>query len=78
MKLQALLIMKLKKKICENLVNLKFDMTVFFITHRLSAIQNADLIVVLNGGLVDEFGTHEELIKKRGRYFAFLDNHKEK
>ncbi len=67
-----------EKKICENLVNLKFNMTVFFITHRLSAIRNADSILVLNEGLVDEFGTHEELIKKRGRYYAFLNNHKEK
>ena len=42
----------------------------FFITHRLSTIRQADVIVMLHQGAVVEVGTHEELMKHRGRYYA--------
>ena len=44
--------------------------TVFFITHRLSTIRRADLIVMLHEGAVVETGTHDELMGRRGRYYA--------
>jgi ATP-binding cassette subfamily B (MDR/TAP) protein 1 len=44
--------------------------TTVAIAHRLSAIQNADLICYLEDGLIVEAGTHAELIRKRGRYFT--------
>jgi ATP-binding cassette subfamily B protein len=44
--------------------------TVLFITHRLSSIKNADLIVCMGNGSVLEIGTHEELMNRRGAYFA--------
>jgi ATP-binding cassette subfamily B protein len=43
--------------------------TVFYITHRLGTIKNADVIVMMDSGSVVEQGTHEELMALRGRYY---------
>ena len=44
------------------------DRTTFVIAHRLSTIQQADQILVIEGGKIVERGKHEELIDKMGRY----------
>ncbi|MEA4838496.1 MAG: ABC transporter ATP-binding protein [Rhodospirillaceae bacterium] len=54
----------------EAIANLMQDRTVFVIAHRLSTIRNADKIVVINGGMIIEQGTHSELMEKKGAYFA--------
>ena len=59
-----------ERKVCDNLLENLNDRTVFFITHRLSTIRNADVIVMLDKGAVVELGTHDELMDHRGRYFA--------
>ena len=47
--------------------------TVLVIAHRLSTIQKADKIAVIEKGRVCEVGTHNDLIKKQGRYKDFCD-----
>lgn len=48
--------------------NLGKDKTVIMIAHRLSTIKNVDKIYVINDGKIEEQGTHEELINKKGIY----------
>ena len=43
--------------------------TVFVIAHRLSTVQNSDVIMVLDNGVIIERGSHDELIAKRGKYY---------
>jgi ATP-binding cassette subfamily B protein len=59
-----------ERRVCDNLVENLAHCTVFFITHRLSTIRRADLIVMLHQGAIVETGTHDELIARRGRYYA--------
>jgi ATP-binding cassette subfamily B protein len=47
--------------------------TSIVIAHRLSTIINADQILVIDGGLIVERGTHEQLVEKRGLYFDLYE-----
>ena len=49
---------------------LKEKKTVVMIAHTLSIVKNADQILVVAGGKIVENGTHEELLKKNGKYAA--------
>nr|XP_014989383.1 ATP-binding cassette sub-family B member 5 [Macaca mulatta] len=51
----------------------KTGRTCLVVTHRLSAIQNADLIVVLHNGKIKEQGTHQELLRNRDIYFKLVN-----
>jgi len=59
-----------ERRVCNNLIESVSHCTVFFITHRLSTIRQADLIVMMHQGAVVETGTHDELISRKGRYYA--------
>lgn len=59
-----------ERKVCDNIAKDYTNSTIFFITHRLSTIKNADIIVYLNDGVISEIGTHNELIDIKGRYYA--------
>jgi HlyB family type I secretion system ABC transporter len=54
-----------------NLNTILKDRTTLVIAHRLSTIRNADLILVLDRGILIERGTHQELMDKKGHYFYF-------
>lgn len=54
--------------------NLMQDRTVFVIAHRLSTVQNADKIVVINDGQIIEQGTHEELLNETNGAYKALYN----
>jgi ATP-binding cassette, subfamily B, bacterial len=51
--------------------------TSFVIAHRLSTIAHADLIVVMEGGRIVESGTHADLMRARGTYFAMVTRQQE-
>lgn len=55
----------------EALDKAKEGRTCITIAHRLTTIQDADLICVLEKGKIVEMGKHQELIAKRGNYFNF-------
>ncbi|MBI5464093.1 MAG: ABC transporter ATP-binding protein [Ignavibacteriales bacterium] len=57
-----------EEKILQRLREFMKDRTSIIISHRISTVKNADLIVVLDQGAIVERGTHEELIDRRGIY----------
>ncbi len=52
-----------------NLKTILKGRTSLIIAHRLSTVRNADLILVLDRGVLVESGTHEDLIAKKGHYY---------
>jgi ATP-binding cassette subfamily B protein len=58
-----------EKQIQNALNNLTQNKTTFVIAHRLSTIRNSDLIIVMDQGEIKEQGTHEELLKRKGKYY---------
>jgi len=60
---------KNEKEIQETLDSISKDRTTIVIAHRLSTVKNADKIFLLGSGELLESGTHDELIKKEGKYY---------
>ena len=65
---------KNERIIMENLNTFFKDKTVVIIAHRLSTVKNAHNIVVIDDGQIDESGTHDTLIQKRGTYYNLVKN----
>ena len=59
-----------EREIREALTNASEGRSVLTIAHRLSTIADADRIIVLENGSIVEIGTHEALLRKRGRYYS--------
>lgn len=58
-----------EKKIQESIENLVRDRTTLVVAHRLSTIRNADKIAVIGNGGLEEFGTYDELMEKKGEFY---------
>ena len=70
--------MRTEKEVQEALDHLSQHRTTIIIAHRLSTVKNADCIYVLDHGRIIESGKHEELIRKRGKYFQLYETQRSK
>lgn len=59
-----------EQQVLENLQRFCQGKTVFMIAHRFEPLQKADLILVLEKGVLMEQGTHRQLLQKKGLYFS--------
>ncbi|HGY5555170.1 MAG TPA: peptidase domain-containing ABC transporter, partial [Prochlorococcus sp.] len=59
-----------ERRVYKNLIDHFRGTTMFIVTHRLSTIIGADMIIMLDDGVVVETGSHAQLMDKRGRYYA--------
>lgn len=59
-----------ERRIFANLAHHFSNQTILFISHRIAALKWVDRIVVLNQGAVEDQGTHEQLIGRRGSYLC--------
>lgn len=66
-----------EKIIMDNIYSLAKSKTILVISHRLANVIQADNIYYLEDGIVKEKGTHEELLKKGGRYYSLYKKQKE-
>jgi ATP-binding cassette, subfamily B, bacterial HlyB/CyaB len=57
-----------ERQVCQNLATAFAGRTVFFITHRLGTLKQADLILMMDQGRIIEQGTHNELLTLDGAY----------
>jgi len=60
--------------IMKNLNEYFIGKTAIIVAHRLSTVQNANKIVVMENGKIIEVGTHISLLKKRGHYYKLVKN----
>lgn len=63
-----------EKQLLIALKNLLKDKTTIVIAHKLSTVRNADQIIVLKNGVIEQIGTHTELKSKEGIYSDFIAN----
>ena len=63
-----------ERVILDNLKEFYKGKTVVIVAHRLSTVQNADKIVVMDNGKIAEHGTHAALTEKRGLYYNLVKN----
>ena len=63
-----------EKQVVKNMREEFKGKTILMITHRLSTIVEADKIIVMHDGKIDTCGTHHDLMKLKGRYYALYNS----
>ena len=63
-----------EKSICKNLTKHYSTITTIFVTHRLEAIRDADLIMVMDKGSLKEYGNHDHLINLGNTYYSLCQS----
>ena len=63
-----------ERQILDNLHRLRKGRTTIIVAHRISTIQDADHILVLDEGKVEEYGTHEELLRSCPAYLEIAQS----
>lgn len=63
-----------ERLIVNNLQSFYLGKTTVIVAHRLSTVRHADRIVVLEKGKIAEWGTHNELVNKKGAYYNLIKN----
>jgi ATP-binding cassette subfamily B protein len=63
-----------ERRIVDNLNEFYKGKTVLVVAHRLSTVQDADQIVVLDKGEIVETGNHRELVLAKGHYYNLIKN----
>lgn len=62
-----------EEEIFDQIITLAKEKIVFLVSHRFSTVRKADKILLLDKGKVAEYGSHEELISKKGEYAKLFD-----
>jgi ATP-binding cassette subfamily B protein len=66
-----------EKQIQDAIARLIKGRTTFAIAHRLSTLRNADRLLVLKSGKIEEIGTHDELLEKKGEFYRLVEMQQE-
>ncbi len=59
-----------EQQVLQNLQNMSQGKTVFLIAHRFAPLKRADMILVMEKGIIAERGTHDELLRQKGLYYS--------
>ncbi len=61
-----------ESRLTANMITAFKGKTVLFITHRLNSVKGASMILCFHDGCIDEAGTHDDLMERKGRYFSLF------